>query len=517
MMLVTGIYLAFEVAFGARLLDVVSTTLDEAELHQIEVAGRIISGFALTLVVWSAFLLPAFRRRGIRNPLIRGPLLALSCALCCGFSYVLQEAILDGISRSSSAAERRAATTLTLVATSVQNSDVTLTGIDFEAVGRSAPETKTFMALLPALALKVKDLEERTSKEVRELLTRAAAKELGYEHGFLNDIYLPSEAVMKQLYNGYIDASDAYNEGAKAVRDSVQPKYRAYRNGLGRYTPQTLPRNQWNRVRNDVNRRLQLMLPPDWDPRDEKGFRDNALRTGMSRVSKPYEDQMNRMFGEVLPSDLGFESFFAHPVVQKTWRDKIGLIYPVKLDVDLSHDAAVQRIYQPWVNAVVEETIPLYLAPIEDFEIDGSRYEEGVTSMRIAYIPLIAFSFSIFGALVHTFKTANFAAQAAIGFAGGQNVKVLKWCKKGILAATIAMGVIISQMPNPVTRSELFLQLEQQTRSEAGILLSTPMRVVLQMQPYLYPIADDIRHVLGGITFDFDPETETPAFDRIDI
>ena len=60
--ILTGVYLIVEVAFGARLLDVVSTSVDIHDVEQIEKAGRFISGAAITLLLWSMW---AFKKYAV--------------------------------------------------------------------------------------------------------------------------------------------------------------------------------------------------------------------------------------------------------------------------------------------------------------------------------------------------------------------------------------------------------------------------------------------------------------------
>ena len=97
--LVTGVYLLFELAFTARLLDVVGTTTDLDEIEEIERAGRLISGIALTLVVWTSWVLPRARRIG------HIPFAGLlgSLVVCCTISYTVQEGIVLSLSHGASA------------------------------------------------------------------------------------------------------------------------------------------------------------------------------------------------------------------------------------------------------------------------------------------------------------------------------------------------------------------------------------------------------------------------------
>ncbi|MFX4300327.1 hypothetical protein [Pseudosulfitobacter pseudonitzschiae] len=519
MMVVTGIYLLFEVAFGARLLDVVGSTTDVHEIEQIETAGRFISGIALTLVVWTAFVLPRIRKMNVMTG-YRGfkatMMLTLSCTMCCILSYVIQEEILETISEKSSAAQRQAASTLTLVSSSVQNSTAVLKGIDFDEVDRNSPEMKTFMALLPSLALSIDRLEERTRSSIEDLLRAQAVDAIGNPERFYTETYFPSMNALKSVYNDvYFEASEHHSKILSEIPDEQKRLYREYRNSLGRYTPTSLPRGRHGRVRADLRSR-GIPVSIDWELTDRAGFY-SAVDAGIrSEVTPAYEQAMEEALGFVPPDNLGQISFFSHPQIQEFWRDGMGMSFDIPMGLDLDQDAATATIYKPWLKSIVDERRPLYFSPVEDFEVGGKFHDEGVTAIRIAYIPLIAFGFSLLGALVHSFKTMNFAFQCVVGLRTGAGYRLAKVGKILIASCVVLAALIISVIENPVTRSELFAELEAQTKRGMGAPASMAMRTVIQLQPYAYPVAEWIRRdILFGITYDFDPDTEMPAFESI--
>lgn len=521
MMMVTGIYLLFELAFGARLLDVVGSTTDLDEIEQIETAGRVISGIALTLVVWTSLILPRIRRMSFWTPWRRTRsafMLGGSTILCCLASYAIQEAILDGLSYGSSPAQRQAASTLTLVSSSVQNSSALLRGLDFERVDRSSPESKTFMALLPSLALSVDRLEERTKGSIEDLLEAQAKTAIGGPGFFYANVYFPAMTAMMRSYNEvYLPASDRHARAIARIPDEQTRLYRKYRNDLGRFTPTSLPRSEHPRLRSQL-RQDGIMVPLDWAPTDRDGFMSAVEARIRGEVTTDYDRMMTETYGKVLPDDLTPAQFFTHPVVQQSWRSQMGIAYEIPLSINLDENAAETEIYRPWVEAVVNERRPLYFSPINAFEEDGAHYEDGITAIRIAYIPLIAFTFSILGALVHSFKTLNFALRAAIGTGSVRASHVAKALKLVLFGMVISVGALAARNENPITRSELFLELETQTSERMGLPLSGMMRAVIQLQTYNYPIAETIRDgILFGITYDFDPDTNVPAFEHIDL
>lgn len=519
MMAITGIYLMFEVAFAARLLDVVGSTTDLDTIEQIERAGRIISGIALTLVVWTAAVLPWQRRIPLDAPFRRTKslaTLALSAAACCIVSFVVQETILDRISQGSSPAQRQAASTLTLVSASVQNERAVLDGIDFEAVDRGSPEAKTFLALLPALALSVDRLEERTADAIDQLLERQAQRALGPPGEMFTEAYYPTMNALKAAYNdAYLDAAARHREAIAWIPDEQRRLYREYRNGLGRWTPTTLPRSRHDRVRSKL-RAEGVPVPYNWRLTDKQGFFDAVEREIRQRADPPYNQAMQQAFGHALPDDLRPSTFFAAAGVQARWHEELGMPASIALAPDLSPESFKTQVYDAWVRQIVAERKPLYLAGVEQFKEDGAHYADGIEAIRVAYVPLVAFGFSILGALVHSFKTLNFAAQATVGSGTARRRWSGKVLKALLAAIVIYTGVGMAREENPVTQSVLFRDLEATTTEVAGPIYAAIIRSIIQLQAHLYPAAEAIRrHLLLGITYDFDPETETPAFETL--
>lgn len=522
MMVVTGVYLIFEVAFGARLLDVVGSTTDLHEIEQIENAGRLISGIALTLVVWTMFVLPRIRTMRPRLRWRRtkaAMMLGSSAFICCLASYTIQEGILDALSYGSSPEQRQAASTLTLISSSVQNSTAVLRGIDFEVIDRKSPESKTFMSLLPSLALSVDRLEERTQDAVEDLLEAQAQTAIGNPDKFFAEAYFTSMNELKRAYNDvYFTAAEEHAQATAHIPAEKDRLYRAYRNGLGqKVTPYNLPKSQYSRVRRKV-RDMGVPVAWDWDPRDKEGFMEAAEGRMREKVTPSYDRAMRNAFGATLPDNLNHSTFFSHPAIQAKWREILGMEYEVPLRTDLTRDQVVTQIYRPWIKAIVDEKRPLYFSPVEAFDEGGAHYEDGITAIRVAYVPLIAFGFSLLGALVHSFKTMNFGVQAGIGNKTVRSYTIGRVAKAGLFAGVVLMAVQVSTIDNGVTNSELFRELEEQTVNRIGSPVAISMRTVIQLQPYSYPVAETLRNkILLGITYDFDRETEIPMFEHFDL
>lgn len=465
-------------------------------------------------MIWSAIILPWLRRRRDRPfRFLRGFLvLGTGAVLCCAFSYAAQEAILKGISHGSELEKRQAAATLTLIAASVQDENAVLEGMDLRAIDSNSPEAKSFFALLPALALTTNDLPERTEVILDDLLRFQAEKAIGSFQDFYNIVYLPSETGIKRLYNAYLPAAEEHRRAHLNVDTIAQEKYRQYRRSLGRIRPDQIQPVRYRQVRNSV-RSAGVPVPDDWRPTDRAGFM-RAARSGIiQRAEFGYRRALEPALGFVPPDDLSPAGFVSQEAIQARWRRQINMHHPIDLRISLSPDEARQQIYEPWIAAIMDDRRPLYHAEREAFAEGGEWHDDGITAIRVAWIPLIALAISLVGALVHIFKTGAFALQGILGTQTRQVRLVLKIGKLCLAGVILVASITVSRIDNPVTRSDLFLRLEDRTADKLHPVIAQTTRFVIQLQPFAYPVADTLRRdLLFGISFDFDPETQIPAF-----
>ena len=90
----TGVYLAFELSFNARLLDVVGGLPTQTEVKSIEHWGRYISGIALALAIWGTWIMPMGTKN--RWSVLRwGMVLLGSAAIAIYAVYTLEGELID--------------------------------------------------------------------------------------------------------------------------------------------------------------------------------------------------------------------------------------------------------------------------------------------------------------------------------------------------------------------------------------------------------------------------------------
>ena len=113
-------YLAFEMAFNARLLDVTGGISSEDEIDSIEHWGRALSGVALMLAGWGSALLPlSGRRRWGKGRTTLA--LAVSAAVSLAAAWYGERALVDRIVDGSDGITRREAAHLRAVTGAIEH------------------------------------------------------------------------------------------------------------------------------------------------------------------------------------------------------------------------------------------------------------------------------------------------------------------------------------------------------------------------------------------------------------
>ena len=162
-------YLAFELAFNARLLDVVGGGASQEDVHHIEVAGRLLSGCAAALFVLQAMWL---RRKSVFK-------IVLACTITIAAVYISLQSFVDYVVHHSSLEFRRQALNVTLIQQAVVQGRVQLQGMDEDPQLFSRPEGKAFLAMFSFMATSVAQLDEKIARAKLTLLASHVGQQAG--------------------------------------------------------------------------------------------------------------------------------------------------------------------------------------------------------------------------------------------------------------------------------------------------------------------------------------------------
>lgn len=509
--LLTAIYLCFELAFNARLLDVVGGAPSTDALHRIEVFGRSLSGVAVALVLLQ-ILLGRRQRSGRRSPSFVA--IAFWCALSGGVVYASLQTLVESLVATSSPAFRRASLNIVLVQRALVDGQVQLDGLDDDPGLFGQPAGKAFLAQFPVMAVAVNRLDEKIHDAKLTLITRQVGEGFGGPAAYY-DRYAEAVKKTQDQWRRYARMPGAGDVDGEVARRQDQA-WGDYLSDLGRrgWTPSTVPPHARDAVRRKVRQRVPV--PASWDLADEATFRE-AVATQVRRKADRAGAQALTVKGRRIPPGLSWPAFFAHPGVQAELRDQLHLPAGVTLQPAYRDGAAFQReVFQPLVDKVAREEQVRYDAPAEDFADGRPLASRGLDAARAAIVPPVALFFSLLGAVGHLAKLSYLLLSLVVSAVPAWQARA-RYLWVTPLAVLALVWVALSWTDNAVTRSRLYSYMREQVREGLtqpegsgvrGWLLGNALHVVAVGQGYGYPVNELVRtRLLGGLTYGYVPST----------
>jgi hypothetical protein len=511
LIVITLVYLCFELGFNARLLDVVGGNATPDDVEHIEIYGRSLSGIAAALVALQLML----RRR---TPQGGGPSLlriGFTCLIIAVVVFGSIKMLVDGLVKTRDAEFRRTAYNSVLLQRSLVGGRLALDGLVDDPGIFAQPEGKAFLALFPFLAVSVDRLDDRI-KRIKDQLIEAAIRHegeggQGYYNGYVK--------VMKGTYANwqkYARIPTASDEGLLREQDKAWNDYLRSLSRQG-WTPSTVPANRRGLVVSKV--RKSAPVPLDWDPADEVTFREaveQRYRKAMSASARAVT-----VGGERIAPGLAYPAFVARPGVQRELRGELGLPDSAQVAVSYASPREFNRLYEQWVGNQVRQRRRDYDASASSFAPRAHLAKEGEQATRATIVPPVALLFSLLGAIGHFSKllyliaTLFFLMRAG---ADGHLGRRAAWSAFGVLllAFTGVWGGL-SAADNRITRSELFQQMlgwaRQPVPGEGGWTslgkgaLTNVAHVVAVGQGHSYPLNEAIRiNVLNGMEYGYHPK-----------
>lgn len=498
----TAIYLCFELAFNARLLDVVGSAASTDQIHSIEVFGRALSGVAVALLVLQ-FLL------GMRNRLCTGSpdvFEMVFWCLCAGaLVYFLLQLLVNHLVERSSAEFRRTSLNLVLVQRALVDGSVELDGLGDDPGLFAKPAGKAFLAMFPVMAVSVDQLDEKISDAKPQMISRQISERFEGAGGF-HKKYLEAVDKTAEQWKQYqrIPSAQALVDRVAREQDAAWNKYIS---DLGRrgWTPSSVPAHARNTVRRQVMK--SAGVSNQWNLTDEASFRAAVERKVRRKAGNPKGSAGLMVKGQRIPPGLSWPAFFAHNAVQAELREALNLPKHVRLKHDYASIVEFDReVFSPMVLDTARRELARYDAPAESFQARGDNVRAGVDAARAAIVPPLALFFSLLGAVGHLAKLTYLLLRL-----GATAIPAFRERARHLWLAPVAVLAIawtgLSQADNSVTRSRLHNYMIEQVIANGGAgsgLLVNTLHVVAVGQGYGYPINEAVRtHVLGGITFGY--------------
>jgi hypothetical protein len=463
---VTLLYLYIEFSFSAWLLDVMSENASN-RVDTAEAWGRLISGFAVALLVWPV-IFARTRRWRITVPLLIVVSLAIITAV-----YQGERKLIDSLVDSSTAESRAAAVTGALLRQGLATGTVSASMLDGLWADENAQSVagKAFVGVVSYMA---------AQSDAARRQTMAIAPEV-------------VRAVIEQNVGGRDAEYQRFVDSQEDIRG--RHKY-FYERGIQNHQKELarIParaERDWEHYLDRLdakNRKWGLDVPDSWRTGDKAYF----VRLAQQKYRKQMDEALQREL-EGMPPNLGLEAFAAHPVVQKKWRISLG--YPDKVArltlAVISADEFNKRYYQPVLAGRTMDRLQDYRSQARDYGAGGKREAQGKKAYEAMIAPVFALTLSLLGALVHIGKTSLLLAQLASGWRFRSPL-----VKAGALLAAVLLVCLLARaaISTPLTSHPTYQAWTQAAGGQS--VLTAVLDTMIKMQSLAYPVFDVARQGL---------------------
>ena len=371
LILLTSLYLCFELAFNARLLDVVGGMADADELHHIEIFGRSLSGIAVALVVLQ-IMLSRRTKLGVAGP--SNTKIFVFCGIAAVLTYIALQSLVNSVVESRSPEFRKASTSIVLVQRALIDGQVELDGLVDKPHLFGTPEGKAFLALFPVLAISVDRLEDKIHSAKFQLLVQRTGQEMGGVQGYYKHYVqaMNETQAQWQKYRTHGNVDTAQN-----LEEQQDKAWSDYLVDLGKrgWTPTTVPAYARGKVAATVRQRIPV--PHNWLPDDEVRFREAVEVQFKRRVGAAKSGAKN------IPLGLDYHAFVAHSEVQAELRKQLKLPDGVVVAASYKNGAAFDReLFSLVRDKYAKQEFVRYDSSVSEFGLGGKQAALGLSAAR---------------------------------------------------------------------------------------------------------------------------------------
>jgi hypothetical protein len=466
-------YILAEFAFNAALLNTASGQVRNPDaIHQVELAGRLLSGVGLSILMYWTY----FRNKIIEETVFTGiKTLALSMLICVPSMYFGQKLIVEKfIVNGTDGFQRQYAESLILLKNGLQTGAVTLKNVPLSENGITDPGDMAFMSVMGAIMMGIPDYanvilkNERSMVERVNLMTSKDTADQAYP------IYQEGSNRIITGFRDYQTASNDYASKASANRGKIDQawseversteqgyaKYRkalsyfsymndaqfrsrtgGYGKGINSITQFRASGETITRVNVSLNQR-GLAINDKWD-----GTREGFMTIMNNGGILEWGDQMAKRSLYGLKPGLGFREFEQSSTIQNQLKDQMGKFYVAGMRLGLSKEDFTSSVIMVSnaknIDAWVEG------AKNRQYELadGGAREEEGRQFVRALIVPPIALLLSLFFSLLTLAKLPIRLISFKDKYEG--NIPWVNKARKAIMA-----GDLVAILSLPMAKSD---------------------------------------------------------------
>jgi hypothetical protein len=513
------VYVLTEFAFNAALLNAASGLVrDDQALHRIEVAGRILSGVGLSILMYWAY----FRKKLVEESVETGlKTFAKSLIICVPLMYVGQKIVVDSfLVNGTTGQQRQYAETLILMKTGIQNGIVKMANLEFSK-GGSDPSEMAFVSVMGAILLGVPEYATAISKN-EEAIARRVNQITSSETA--DKTYPLYYNASKDIIDGYKEYSKASKEYMSRVNNAVDTSKiwsnveRSTSNGYAKYVK---ARNYYQSMSNErfvqkfgypkgirsltefrrtlrtielINLDLSeagLSLDVTWNGQ-QSSFSQSLTKKGSSEWN---QEMGKHGLGGISPG-LTFRAFEQSGTIQEQLKEHMQSFYRDGMRVGLSKDDFTEQVIMPKNEASIRQWIEKAKNRSVDLGDGGSREEEGRQFVRALIVPPIALILSLFFSLLTLAKLPLRAVSFVDKYKGDVPwvTKARKFIMAGDLVAILSLP--LAKSDSKIMKSSIF-ELMSKKAKDAVPLGNVGIIWLIKGEPIIYKTGQAILEQFG--------------------
>ncbi len=208
----SAVYLVFELAFNARLLDIANIVPPMEMVHAYETYGRALSALGMALLALK--VVPAERLSAVKTYSLA--LILLSVTWFAGFHG--QKMLVDHLVDQTTVEERMNAQYLALFKRGLATKSLQLHDIEVTEEQLDSPEFKTFISIIGLLTYFSEDVVDHFKGKTDEVLDRVADQEAAKRLPALYGDYQDAQTQIEDAWARYDDAKSQYHAQTKNLR-----------------------------------------------------------------------------------------------------------------------------------------------------------------------------------------------------------------------------------------------------------------------------------------------------------
>lgn len=532
LLIIEIVYVLTEFAFNAALLNAASGLVrDDQALHNIEIAGRILSGVGLSILMYWA----VFRKKLVEESLQTGfKAFAKSLVICVPLMYAGQTIIVDTfLVNGTTGQQRQYAETLILMKTGIQNGAVRMNNLELSR-GGTDPSEMAFVSVMGAILLSVPEYatvlaknEEAIARRVNQIASNETADKAypayynasksiidGYkEYAKASNEYLskvgrvPSTSaiwskVEKKTSHGYAQYSKAASYYSNMSKERFMQKF-GYPKGIRSLTEFRSTLRTIELINLDLDD-AGLMVDTKWN--GQPGSFASALK---KKGGSEWNVEMGKRGLGGIPPGLAFKGFEQSHIIQGQLKEHMGSIYASNMRVGLSKSDFTEQVIMPKNEASIRQWIQNAKDRSADLEDGGSREEDGRKFVRALIVPPIALILSLFFSLLTLAKLPIRAISFVDKYKGDIPwvTKARRFIMAGDLVAILSLP--LAKSDSKIMQSSLFEMMSKKAKDvvplgDVGIVW------LIKGEPIIYKTGQTILEKLGLDQRDARYRTTTP-------